>query len=175
MIKITDYNKSKAKKWFALLKIFEIIGAFLFTFGIYGLGNLAITSTNWRWRYIFWEFKATTISRYPLIGVWGTGFGIICLTFFYLVLICLVCALVYLTIKGYLNLNWYWSKLIAENPTSKKKRLEKKRQEELADDEKCRKKNGGFIPGIKPGRKPRNQTPPELQAIADWEDRGKLS
>ena len=142
MTNIKNYNKEKAKRWFALLKIFEVLGAFLFTFGIYGLGNLAINSTNKLWKIIYWNFTATT----P-VGIWGIGIAIIFISFIYLIAICLVGALIYLTVKGYLQLNWHWAKLIAETSEGKKKRIEQTRKKELADDEKCRKKYGGFIAG----------------------------
>ena len=142
MAKIKDYNECKAKKWFVLLKTLELFIVFLFTFGVYGLGLVATNSLSNCWEKWFWTMKSTTI-----MGIWFNGLGIIFVSLVYLICVAAILALIYYLIKGFITINWKWARLIAETPEGKKKRLEEIRKEELDDDEKCRKENGGFIAG----------------------------
>ena len=141
MAEIKDYNKDKAKSWFVLLKALEVFVLFLFTFGVYGVGILG-KSFNGIWKDFFWKVQSTTI-----LGIWFSGLGIIITSLIYLIFVALILTLIYWALKGFILINWKWAKLIAETPEGKKKRLEEIRKEKLADDEKCRKKYGGFIAG----------------------------
>lgn len=140
MAEIKDYNKEKARTWFVLLKIIELFSAFLFTIGIYGLGCLGKTFNSF-FEAIFWEVNTNTI-----FGLWLTGLGIIVTTICYLALLFMAGFIIYKGIEGFIWVNWKWARLIAETPQGKKKRLEEKRKEKLADDEEDR-KEWGFCVG----------------------------
>lgn len=129
---IIDYDKDKAKRWFAFLKILEVLGVFLLTFGLYGLG-IVTSSILLAKDYVY------------VYGYWVLGLLLILLIILILAILLVIGLLAYLVVKEYLKLNWKWAKLIAENPAGKKKRLAKEKAERIAEDNEIRKEYGFCI------------------------------
>jgi len=140
MTKVTDYDKENAKKWFVLLKFFEVSGLLLITFGIYGIGTFVNSN------YALRKFLGGEITT-SVVGIWMNGLLLIIVMVICLFLLLLIIFGGYAIIHGFILINWNWAKRIAETPEGKKKRKEKERQEVLQYDEECRKLNEGFIAG----------------------------
>ena len=138
-IEITEYNKPKARWYFALFKFLELFGLFLFTFGFYGFGCLVI-------KYCPWFYKFSIISIDSCTGylcIWLAGFVAFIVVCCLLLLGGFILWVIYQIIKSWIKGNWNLAKKYAESKEDKKKRLD---EEELAQ-KKADRKKWGFCAG----------------------------
>lgn len=125
MAKIKEYDKSKAKFYFVLLKFAEVIAVLTFIFGFYGLGLIQ----NFFIRKQIWFFNLSLESPFTnALAIWFAGWlflfsifiiGFVTLCFF---------VLTYWIISMFVKVNWRWSKSLAETEKGKKERLEKENE-----------------------------------------------
>jgi len=122
---VKKYNKDKSKWIFAGLKLAEFFAAFLFTFGIYGLGIFANTLIGTK----LGIFYGITYLREGIIDIWSLGLGFLFMSIISIIIICIVIWIIYETIKAFLVVNWKWAQRLTETPEGKKER--KKENERL--------------------------------------------
>jgi len=138
---VRKYNKDKSKWIFAGLKLAEFFSAFLFTFGLYGLGCLANSLVGTP----IGKFMGIT-TQAGIISIWSLGLGFLVMSMLCIGGIILICVLIYQIIQAFLVGNWKWAQRLTETPEGKKER--KKENERLKKqyyDE--RRKVKGFLKG----------------------------
>lgn len=121
------YSTPKARKYFVLFKFLEFFGVFLFFFGFYSLGQFRLNQ-GWWWGDLLHLSNPLT-ERY--FEIWTFGLLTFIELFISVILVVLVVMLIFGILWGWVELNWYWSKLAGENEQDKIKRLKIKVKNKL--------------------------------------------
>jgi len=122
-LKVLDYNKKKAIKWFSLFKFLELLGLFLFFFGFNGLGHVVSN-----WKFFADMFPSVLISSsIGYFGYWLFGFLFFIFAIVSLILLVSVGALIYTIISNWIKANWKAATIKAETKEAKKEREEQQK------------------------------------------------
>ena len=124
-LKVREYDKEKAKKYFVWYKFLELFGLFLFFIGFYGLGFFVYNKYCGLAKWLMPDIIGT------YLDLWTLGFLIFILVLGFLACLWFVIKMIYELIKMWVEMNWKMAKRKSETPQSKKKREEEETKLEL--------------------------------------------